>query len=138
MTNEEIKKQTLEAVSAMIDARGIIQANSRANNPDKEAGWADLKDLLYCEHPNFEFFNYRIKPQPKLRLMRVDDLPPVFWVREIGFQAWHLVSEIRGNGIIFGNGGSFTLEPSSTWAARCEWSPDRKQINSFFKPEDGV
>ena len=87
---------------------------------------------------------YRIKPSPVKRLLKPEELPPVFWVRlkdDIGSNGpfmticsrpWHLITKVDELGSIwyfeFGRGINVTTETH-------EWSLDRKTVHSFYTEE---
>lgn len=79
-------------------------------------------------------FPQKIKPEKKKRLMRVDELPSIFWIREFGFGKATLVSSIEGN-VVRSASCSFVLDEKNSLNQIVHWSIDRKTWHSFFVEE---
>lgn len=70
------------------------------------------------------------KPEPEPVLMTVDDLPPVVWLLDT-CGGWHLVYAVKENGdldIRFSRGDISWFHKNGF-----QWSPDRKNPQSFLK-----
>lgn len=102
-------------------------------------GWTDWppdQELAFFHNlAHDKYFRLRVKPEPKKRLIRADELPPVFWVRNR--EGWALctyVSDKEGLRLA----GSVSYVQIGEDAEKCGilgWSPDRKQVFSFWKED---
>ncbi len=83
---------------------------------------------------NFADIKFRIKPTPKLRPMRAEEFPPVWWFNQNSESGWHLVNGITSKRSHF-NSRSSTYEFASA-DPRWQWShthsPKPEEIKSFF------
>ena len=69
----------------------------------------------------------------KKRLITGDEFPPVAWVRIPGFNGWFLICGIdTDNGLLVGT-SYYPIDYLAT--AEAVWSPDRKEIRSFWVEE---
>lgn len=111
----------------------------------------------YRDHKNVEWFNglswfplpgnklehlllllsrntsIRVKPTPKLRPMRHDEFPAVWWFKSSDSLAWRLVVEIIDSAsFVLCNGDHYFFDEPNQDKSTWQWSPDRKEIRSFF------
>lgn len=108
----------------------VIQAHKEGKEiqfKGESDSWLDVTVAT----PNWNFYDrvYRVKPTPTKRLMRMDDLPAVFWVRCKGVSTWFLATEVCGNTLCTVQGPDLDLKDHEI--ANFEWSPDRKTVHSF-------
>jgi len=134
MTNEEMK-MTGEALIALaadpqIATEYFYSGHWRALEAGKTPAFSRPDGILL----------HRIKPQPKPRLIRVDELPPVFWVKRKDGNVWLAVYAIGEHSLQIGY-FNYYGKPSTIGEkdlVNWEYSPDRYAPHSFFKQEDGV
>lgn len=76
---------------------------------------------------------YRIRPTPKTRLIRVEELPAVMWVFQERDFTWELVYGIGPScdpTRLHTKWHSFTIKEAQE--RHIQWSPDRKDVRSFL------
>lgn len=150
MTNEELK-QTGEALIALSEGKKV-QIKSRYGRGADCDSWQDY----VCRGepcPDYSSWYWRIKPEPRKRLIKPEELPPVFWVRDSEKKAWLLVTFVSDemiSGVALAIlephtylwsvcAANLPAMPSIRWDSPSletwEWSPDRKQVNSFWVEE---
>lgn len=81
---------------------------------------------------NWDSYEYRIQPEKKKRLLKAEELPRVFWVRQRGkVYAWELFVgfEIGQRAMKLARG--HVVNFNETALEHFEWSPDRKEVRSF-------
>jgi hypothetical protein len=101
-----------------------------------QLGWTTFANLGALEealHSNAAYLEWRIKPTPKKRLMRPEDFPVVFWVQGNGSECWGLCTFVGPTGLRTSNDP--LLWPYEVLGRSWVWSPDRKEIKSFFVEE---
>jgi len=101
---------------------GTLQTSWRSH-------WIDFapKDQIYL---NQEYINdYRVKPAPKKRPIRTDELPPIVWIKFADGYTWLLVRAIEPRRIYLKSTTPYTIDDLISIGA--VWSPDRKTENSF-------
>jgi hypothetical protein len=91
----------------------------------------NLGEWFDADHPIFNMpsSNYRIKPKPRLVEVTHEDLPPVFWVQEVGDDRIYLVTVIHPDGDLETEHVLIKRENLRNW----RWSPDRKTWQDFTK-----
>lgn len=108
----------------------------------KSPQWFGL-DVKICEFDTASY-EYRIKPFPTKRLIRADELPPVFWVRPESVERWSLVIEVDGEDLttltvtndlkVYAAVGNIARIANANVPSA--WSPDRKEVKSFYIEEE--
>lgn len=81
-------------------------------------------------------YDLRVKPAPTKRLIRADEMGNVIWFRvKDGTDTWHQIVFVSELGYISGVNGI-----SKYWSGVENdfdaWSPDRKEVKSFYTEED--
>jgi hypothetical protein len=93
-----------------------------------------------------QYFELRIKPAPSKRLIRHEELPAVFWVRDAAQKIWVMVIAVSETGFCCLMRGN-QFEPDDKVSMRYmewttaahndwEWSPDHKEGRSFYVKEN--
>lgn len=132
MTKEEMK-QTGEALIALSEGKPVQwMGTSKRFIPN--AAWFDCVNSN--DHP-MEDTVYRIKPQPKKRLIEHDEFPALFWIRTGVGGNWYMpiFLSTAGFGIHLDNASPVEFvswERVKLFPDSWQWSPDRKQVNSFW------
>lgn len=122
MTKEEIKNHG-ECLIAFAEGKTIQYCYSG------KQGWHDIVP----DHPMPSVFKMlRIKPEKKKRLLKVEELPPVFWVRQRRkVYAWELCVGFEIGQRAMKLGWGYVVNFNETALEHFEWSPDRKEVRSF-------
>lgn len=151
MSPQELK-QTGEALIALSEGKPI-QAKSVIGSD-----WSDYNPWdKGSPEPNFDSYVFRVKPGKVKRLIRAEEMPADFGIRMKNYGSlWKKPTSISGKDR---TDGGFAIgyltdehEPKQEWIQITtaqslymiphteiwEWSPDRKQINSFFVEEEAT
>lgn len=127
-------KEIIEVIEAADKKLPLLTKTSPLSTWVEATGKWSVKDVMrsISDHG----WEFRIKPTPSKRLIRADELPAMFWVREKGMHAWFVPLKIEADE----NG-----KPYIEWDPRdlkrvvelkyAEWSPDRKEVRSFYVEE---
>lgn len=112
-------QEMIEVLQAFIDGK-VIQSKL-CKELSKSVDWADTSNPVW----RWDVYNYRIKPEPKLVPLTINDIPPICWIRVKGdcnrFE--HLVTSCCITYISF-NGGKTTWR--ELFERSFEYSSDRK------------
>lgn len=133
---ERIKVMTAFATGSLIQFQHISEYDN----------WKDILEPQW----KWEEYRYRIAPVSKTRVIRIDELPPIFWVSKKMhiIPSWHLVTEISSTSLFIHSlrtrediVPSITLEDSGFPVCKNNssdwwWSVDRKEIRSFLVKDE--
>lgn len=130
MTNEEMK-DTIEAIAFVCSGGSHEECEVLT-----WSGWAPMPNSTPQIRSGEGLYVHRIKPKPlpSKRLIRADELPAVFWVRECGATGWNIVNYVNGEALrVFSRNDTSIKKLAETIAV---WSPDRKEVRSFYVEEE--
>lgn len=142
MTKEELKETGLALIA-------LSEGKADVEYWNMESGQWDSAFALYGMLPVRDD-KYRIKPEKKKRLLRPEEMPPIFWIRIKNYGGlWKLPTSISckagaDSGWAIGY-LTYDQVPDQKWIQIVkqrpertdsdpelwEWSPDRKEVRSF-------
>lgn len=99
--------------------------------------WFDAEPTGFGIHP-LGAFPYQIKLIPAKRLLRPEELPPHFWIREITCpELWRSVGMIGSVNLWYAYAGGFSMLDlqDAEALAKWQWSAHRKTAHSFWTEE---
>lgn len=130
MTPEQLRT-TGEALIALSEGKATQYSND-CGKTWKDRCYTTVEHMGASVHHTMTPW-WRIKPALVKRLMRADEFPNLWWFRLLDQNVWYLNSAMKCDGSGFSVAGCHLKfeDAKDHW----QWSPDRKQINSFFVEE---
>jgi len=132
MLNEELKNTALALLEMDKWPLGGARVQCKPSNGD----WVEIS---YPTPPQIkdggQLLPHRIKPEPKKRLIRPDEMGPIVWFRCEGYDApneWRLITRFRESSFCIWTIMYEFQDALPDW----QWSPDREEIRSFFVEEE--
>lgn len=120
-------KEIIEVLTAY-DQHKLLQI--QLGDVWQNRGTINFSDLLN----SLSFSNeWRIAPEKQKRLLRVDEMGASIWILfPHAYPIWNLVIKTEGDDLLWLSDGSTFKATEAKDIAGYKWSPDRKEIRSFF------
>jgi hypothetical protein len=105
----------------------LVQALAEGKTIQYGSGsiWGEVKDPNFINPPQY----YRVKPEPVMVPLELEDVPPGSALRAIGNSKWFLVSRASKFGVYFGSLLSEYTELQGSWQIKRpgeDWMPCHK------------